>query len=170
MNESDHTSRRWDLWPLHDRALADKLFRETFRRPAPWYEIEPVASLESLALTFSRNLRLDPPTMSLAGISHAATERVRPALRRGDQTYRGGTEPLSIAIPRLGVPTAGEAWLWRESSVSAARLRTRDVAEFESVLWREDSWMFDTEGNWLLAGLHDCAATWIDWRPRHRSA
>ncbi|MBX3363048.1 MAG: hypothetical protein KF912_00455 [Phycisphaeraceae bacterium] len=170
MNESDHTSRDLDFWPLHDRAHADKLFRETFHRPAPWYEIEPVASLESLALTFSRHLRLDPLTISIAKVAQAATDRVRPALRRGDPTYRGGTEPLSIAVPRLGVPTDGEAWLWRENSASAARLRTRDVAEFESVLWRDDSWLFDTEGMWLLVGLHDLGAAWLDWTPPHRSA
>ncbi len=169
MVESDHASRPWDLWPLHDHALADKLFRGTFHRPAPWYEIEPVASLESLALTCSRNLRLDPLTISIAKVAQAVSDRVRPALLRGDQTYRGGTEPLGIAIPRLGAPADGEVWLWRENSASAARFRTRDIAEFESVLWRDDSWLFETEGHWLLTGLHDGAAAWIDWRPPHRA-
>ncbi|MBX3315647.1 MAG: hypothetical protein KF902_02150 [Phycisphaeraceae bacterium] len=158
-----------DLWPLHDPAVADKLFRESFHRPAPWYEIQPIDSLESLALTLSRRLRLEPPTMSIAKITHAATDRLLGDLRRGDQTYEGGTEPLSTAVPRLGVPTNGEVWLWRESSTSAVRMRTRDVAEFESVLWRDDSWLFDTEGMWLLVGLHDLAAAWMDWRPPHRA-
>lgn len=158
-----------DLWPLDDPALADKVFRESFHRPTPWYEIQPIDSLESLALTLSRRLRLEPPTMSIAKIAHAATDRFLSALRRSDLTYQGGTEPLSTAVPRLGVPTNGEVWLWRESSLSAARMRTRDVIEFESILWQDNSWLFEAEGHWLLAGLNDLAAAWIDWRPSHRN-
>ncbi len=84
-----------------------------------------------------------------------------------DPTHVGRTEPLAIAIKRLGVPTEGVVWVVREPDVSmVAKLRCRDVIEFESVLWHDDSWMIDEGANWIVAGMHERNASWIHFSPR----
>ncbi len=73
-----------------------------------------------------------PSSMSLDRVCRFAWERMDPP--RGDEgTYRSHTEPISRALTRLGVPRDGAVYLWRGSD-SAARLRLRDLIDFEVVL------------------------------------
>lgn len=150
---------------FYDADECAREFRERFRRPPPWYELRPVEELEDLAWTLSAGLRMSPQTISLTRVLAEATTRTP---RSDAPLCWGGTEALDLAVRRLNVPTDGWVWLWRSGGTHAATLRCRDAVEFQAVLWGDDAGLCDADGRWLLAGEHDSAAVFLDFRGPER--
>jgi hypothetical protein len=146
------------FWPFDDPAECHSVFQQEYGRPPPWYELADVRVLEELAWRLSFRLRMEPRSICIDVVTQFVYQSV---LKRAKDShaYRGGTEPLRLAMTRLSIPTGGAVWLWRE-------LCTRDLLELETVLWRDDSWVIDEDACWILAGLHDCQCERIDLRRR----
>ncbi|MEZ6235548.1 MAG: hypothetical protein R3B68_15285 [Phycisphaerales bacterium] len=144
---------------FRDPELMRSLFEDRFHRPPPWFELAGEERLEEIAWELGRRLRMEPPTLDLTRACEAAWERMKP--RASEQgAFHGWTEPLGDAVARLGVPTEGSVLLFRGGSEGAI-LRMRDLVEFESVLWWDDSWAVDEGCAWILAGRHDWPANWV---------
>ncbi|MBS0196684.1 MAG: hypothetical protein JSR77_07995 [Planctomycetes bacterium] len=144
---------------LEDNELARCEFKRRYNRPPPWCDLVQVSALDELAWAVGRRLGMLPSSICLDRVCRFAWERMDPP--RGDEgAYRGHTELISLASTRLGVPRDGAVYLWRGSE-NAARLRMRDLIDFEAVLWWDDSWVIDENAAWILAAKHDWPAYWL---------
>jgi hypothetical protein len=142
-------------------------FVDHFRRPMPWFEFASVHDLEDLSWKLGQRLRMPTPSINLRVVTRFAWDRMGAKLDRQETT--DDTELLSSAARRLWLPTDGAVWAWHELGEHAVRIRMRDLIEFETMLWRDDTWLFDEDADWMLAGMHAYMCGFIDFRGASRS-
>lgn len=151
-------------WPFEETLECERLFQEKFRQPPPWFEAVTPDDLEQLAWKLSTQLSMSPPSIHLPKALSAAWERMPPARAHVPDIFRGSTEPLRSALPRLGVPVGDTVVIYREPEPHAVKLRCKDVLAFESLLWQDDSWLVQEDAAWILFGPHEHLALWLDFR------
>ena len=153
------------LWMLKDAGECQRAFQSRYGRPAPWYEIAALSELEDLSWKLGSHMRLEHPSAELPKTCRAAAGVMRKKFPGADGLFRGFTEELPQACKRFGIPTDGAVWLWRSWwEAEAVRMRMRDLLAFHEMLWNDDCWAIDESGDWILAGIHDWAACWLDFR------
>lgn len=152
------------MWFHLNPAERQRTFLEHYHRPPPWFDVVSGEPFEALAYGLSSRLRPQAPTSNLDRLLDAAWYRM-PGRRDDDAgLYYGHTEPLSSAAPRLGIPLDGAAHLYRtdfrdeHGQPFTILIRTRDLVEFEALLWHDESWLIDENARWILAGMHDYPA------------
>jgi hypothetical protein len=144
----------WYRW-LHDEQELRRVFQEMWNRPPPWFELVNLDDLQPLVSTLSTRLKL-PTTADLRNLLDAAYARF-PFPSRDSGAEYGTTERPSIAFPRFDLPSDGTVYVY-ERGPEAIHMRTRDLIQFEPFFFRDDTWLLDEDGDWILFAQHDWPA------------
>jgi hypothetical protein len=153
-----------------DSALREGLFVGEFRRPPIWFEVVDAGFLAAVANRLGERLLVR--SADLFRLCERASACMKVDTNPVWEHPTGGgldKEPLGVAVARLGVPVDGVVCLLDPSDAAeqvGVRLRMKDLVEFEKLIWWSDAWIVDEDGEWVVEGLDERRARWLDLRER----